>query len=322
MKRKSIVAIVGVLALLFILATPFGQALAQSGYTYFANVYVEHNAMVDGGARISQPTVVATATPLLHIVNYAGSDSILAVNASGTPTWQLYATGAQKSGGALDMNTNIISNIGNAGTDFQSNGGLVTANGITATTGGVTANAGGLTATAGGLTVTAGDANLGAGLNVDGSVVITGTSYMKNNIVDDGSLIVYGDVQAISSITVTNNAVVSGTLKSVGTATMSGVASIGTFARLVPATAITITDNGVLTPTGTYQRVQEAGAVTVTLATAGRTAGDLLIVENLSAQTVVITDTAYYAAPSLGQYDTAQFIYDGTEWVQIGASNN
>ncbi len=39
-----------------------------------------------------------------------------------------------------DMNAQIISNIGNAGTDFQSNGGLTLANALIVTTGGATAN--------------------------------------------------------------------------------------------------------------------------------------------------------------------------------------
>ena len=87
-------------------------------------------------------------------------------------------------------------------------------------------------------------------------------------------------------------------------------------------TAITLTNNGVLTPVGTFQEVQEASAVTVTIATSGYDTGDVLIIENLSAYTVLITDTTRSASPSLGQYDSIVFVFDGTGWVQLATSNN
>lgn len=64
--------------------------------------------------------------------------------------------------GAIDMNAAIISNIGNAGTDFTSSGGLTLANALTVTTGGAVVTAGGLTVTAGNAAInTAIAANVG-----------------------------------------------------------------------------------------------------------------------------------------------------------------
>ena len=44
----------------------------------------------------------------------------------------------------VDLNTNLIQNIGNAGTDFSATGGLTLADNLTVTAGGVTITAGAL----------------------------------------------------------------------------------------------------------------------------------------------------------------------------------
>lgn len=67
----------------------------------------------------------------------------------------------------LDMDANPIENIGAAGTDFNSSGGLTTAAGVTVTSGGLTVTAGGATVTAGGLAVNAGGATIAGTVAVD-----------------------------------------------------------------------------------------------------------------------------------------------------------
>lgn len=80
----------------------------------------------------------------------------------------------------LDMNNSIITNIGNAGTDFSGDGGLATAGGITVATGGVVVTEGGITVTVGGITVTAGnlivsdDISVTAGITVGGAITTSG----------------------------------------------------------------------------------------------------------------------------------------------------
>ena len=71
----------------------------------------------------------------------------------------------------------------------------------------------------------------------------------------------------------------------------TGTVAHSGFERLTAATSITVTNGNPFTPTGTYQRVAAAGAVTPTLATSGFTAGDILMLVNTSAQNILIQDT-------------------------------
>ena len=123
------------------------------------------------GIHLSQSTF-GTATPQFEISNGGSNQSVVIRDSGGTPEVYIDADGgmtvndltvaSQAASGDLDMQNNIISNIGVAGTDFGSDGSLTTAASITATAGGVNVVDGGLTVTAGGATVTAG------GVTVDG----------------------------------------------------------------------------------------------------------------------------------------------------------
>lgn len=93
--------------------------------------------------------------------------------------------------------------------------------------------------------------------------------------------------------------------------------------RVTAQTAITVTDTAAFTATGTYQAIQAAGEVTPTI-TVG-TAGDLLVLINISAQTINIADTGIQmlsAAWAAGQYDVLVLWCDGTNWIEISRSNN
>lgn len=101
---------------------------------------------------------------------------------------------------------------------------------------------------------------------------------------------------------------------------------ITNFYRAVPRTAITVTNNGTINPTGTYQTLTAAGAV----GTSGdnltiKPAGTVLILVNTGANTITITETANIKSAgnlALGTLDTATLVSDGTDWYQIAASNN
>jgi hypothetical protein len=152
----------------------------------------------------------------------------------------------------LDMDANLIQNIGNSGTDFASNGGLTLANSLTVSTGGATVTDGGLT-------------------------------------LSDDDLVVADDL------------------------------------RVSAQTAITVTDGGVLTATGTYQPIQAAGEVTPTLETSTASAGDVLTIINTSNQTINLADSGtakLSAAFAMGQYDSLALWFDGTNWIEISRSNN
>lgn len=103
--------------------------------------------------------------------------------------------------------------------------------------------------------------------------------------------------------------------------------SAGSFYRAVPRTAITVTMNGWLTPTGTYQRIQNSsGAVATSGAKiAVMPAGTILTLINVSANTLTFTETGTLISAgniALGQNDAATLMSDGTSWYQVGGSNN
>lgn len=101
---------------------------------------------------------------------------------------------------------------------------------------------------------------------------------------------------------------------------------ITNFYRAQPRTAITMTQDKVLNATGTYTRLTAASAVS----TSGdsitvKPAGTLLIIVNVGAQTITITETANIKSAgniALGALDSATLVSDGSDWYQIAASNN
>lgn len=101
---------------------------------------------------------------------------------------------------------------------------------------------------------------------------------------------------------------------------------ITNFYRSQPRTAITVTDNATINATGTYQRLTAASAV----GTSGdnlttKPAGSILVLVNVGAQTITITETANIKSAgniALGTLDTATLVSDGSDWYQISGSNN
>lgn len=102
--------------------------------------------------------------------------------------------------------------------------------------------------------------------------------------------------------------------------------SIDTFLNTTPQTALTLVMNGDLTPTGTFQPVTAAGAVSVSGADiAAGTEGDLLVLLNIGSNTITLSETTGLVSAgdiALGTLDSATLVYRGTSWYQIGASNN
>jgi len=126
MSRKvTINFIMGVIAVLLIVVMIAPAVVAQiEGWTNFTGIKV-------------QATSFATGTPMVLIENDGASVGFEVRNSSGTPVYQINADGSRTeggavtAGGALDMNGNIITNIGDSGTDFNANGGLTLADGLT-----------------------------------------------------------------------------------------------------------------------------------------------------------------------------------------------
>ena len=126
MSRKTTInTIMGVIAVLLIVIMIAPSVVAQiEGWTNFSGLNV-------------QATSFATGTPMVLIENDGASVGFEVRNSSGTPVYQINADGSRTeggavtAGGALDMNGNIITNIGDSGTDFDANGGLTLADGLT-----------------------------------------------------------------------------------------------------------------------------------------------------------------------------------------------
>lgn len=100
---------------------------------------------------------------------------------------------------------------------------------------------------------------------------------------------------------------------------------VESFLRPDAQTALTVTDGTAFTPTGTYQPITAAGAVTPTVSTTGFSAGDLLVLINTGSNAITLADsgTAKLAsAAALGQYDSITLIFDGTNWIEFSRSNN
>ena len=102
-------------------------------------------------------------------------------------------------------------------------------------------------------------------------------------------------------------------------------ATLGADLIFAAQTAVTVTQDSTITPLGVYVPIQnQTGAVSTSSIAAG-TAGQLLILTNISANTITITDTGTVmlsANIALGQYDTLALLADGTNWLQLSTSNN
>jgi hypothetical protein len=93
-----------------------------------------------------------------------------------------------------------------------------------------------------------------------------------------------------------------------------------------PKTTRVLTNNATLNPLGTFQPISSATAIGTSGANITvKSAGTLLILRNVGAQTITITETGTLISAGnivLGAEDSATLLSDGTNWVQIGASNN
>lgn len=116
-----------------------------------------------------------------------------------------------------------------------------------------------------------------------------------------------------------------GTYVQAGSYVQSGsYAKVGTFLRMTPATAITVTTDGLITPGGSYQPLTSGGTVQTASIAAG-TVGDTLFLINTTNTSIVLSDTGTLKLSgnrTLGQYDTLMLVSDGTNWIERAFTNN
>lgn len=115
----------------------------------------------------------------------------------------------------------------------------------------------------------------------------------------------------------------SGVTANIANVTISDLTASGDL-RMTKQTALTVTNGGTITPTGSYQPLTAAGAVG-TDAIATGTAGDLLVLVNAGSNTITLTDTGTLKLSgdaALGQYDSITLIADGTNWIEVAQADN
>ncbi len=103
--------------------------------------------------------------------------------------------------------------------------------------------------------------------------------------------------------------------------------SVGTFLKLsAPVLEQTITDGTEdIAPAGSYHEIGAGGSVANTMKVSGYSQGDYVMIVNVTAQTITITDTGTTKlASSYGMTvdDSLTLLFDGTNWVEIARSVN
>ena len=146
----------------------------------------------------------------------------------------------------------------------------------------------------------------------------------------DSDAYITGSATVATDLNVIGNQTVGGTSATTGNASFAGTVAVNgsdlavaKMLALVPQTAITATDGGIITPTGTIQMLAAAGAVTPTLAAGS--SGDVVTFINTSNAAITIVDTTGYLLSGnivMGQWDSATVVWYGTSWIQVAESDN
>lgn len=139
-------------------------------------------------------------------------------------------------------------------------------------------------------------------------------------LVQSGGLTVTGTSDLAGVVTASDDVAVGDDL------TVADDAIFGSDISASPQTTLTVTMNGWITPTGTLQLVSAAGAVSLSGGhLAPGTAGDVLVLLNVGAQTITISETTGLISAgniALGTLDSATLVWRLANWYQVAASNN
>jgi len=140
---------------------------------------------------------------------------------------------------------------------------------------------------------------------------------VQNSAQFDGPATFNAALVATDTVAVTGNASIGGNLA------VTGDTALAADLNLAPQTAISVTNGGIITPTGALQRLTSAGNVTATLAAPA--AGQVIVLFNSSSTTITIEDTtgqALSANAALGQWDTLTIVGYGNSFYEVARSNN
>jgi len=112
-------------------------------------------------------------------------------------------------------------------------------------------------------------------------------------------------------------------LVTTGDITTVGNVTVGSILVTAKRTALTVTDAAAFAPTGTFQPITAAGAVTPTITVPA--SGTIIVLVNTSSNSILLADSGTLklsSAYTMGQYDTLTVISDGTNLYEIARSNN
>lgn len=155
------------------------------------------------------------------------------------------------------------------------------------------------------------------------TLIVTGNADLRGDMTLTDDLTI-DDLTAddITADDVTFDALTAGA----GITISDGNAVIADFARSISQTVLAMTDNGVITPTGSHQPISAAATTAGTLGgCATSTAGAQVTIVNIVAQAITITDTGNTVLSGnavLNQYDTLVVLCDGTRWIQLTKTDN
>lgn len=140
-----------------------------------------------------------------------------------------------------------------------------------------------------------------------------------------GTSLTTGTSAAVGTSLMAGTTITAGTSLAAGTDVLVGNnLVIDNFLSVTPAAVITVSNGSTITPTASYQPLAAAEAAG-TAAIVVQPAGTALILVNGSANTITLTDTGTLKLASnavLAQYDTLRLLSDGTNWLELGRSDN
>lgn len=147
--------------------------------------------------------------------------------------------------------------------------------------------------------------------------------------IEAGGLTVAGgvttdDLTASDDLAVTDDLTVSGDATVTGGSTLNGDVFLDDDLTFEEQTVIEVSDDSTITPLGVYTPISSTAATGTSDIAAGDE-GQLLILYNVGAQTITLTDTGdllLSGNAALGADDNITLLFDGADWVELAQVDN
>lgn len=139
-----------------------------------------------------------------------------------------------------------------------------------------------------------------------------------------GPLVFLGGITTFDDITATGDIIAGDDISATDDLSANGDLSVGALMYMTKQSALTVTNNGTVTPVGSYQQLTAGSAVGTSSITVGA-AGSVVTLVNSGSNTITFTDTGTLKLAGnavLGQFDTLTLLSDGTNLIQVDKSDN